>query len=1107
LNLVEVPAAAELPLAARMMAAADEAGVGGVVLGEAAGVRDQLAGLLLGPWGITGVVPRGRVRAGATYPGLRDLPVSEEQFSCPTGRIAVTAGVVVRAGLDPHDDDPVSVAARLTAAARTAGRVVAHPSWTHDEGGGAEAVEGGQEEGGPIHLLVVTGPLWSERIRQEDRATAELIRSLTELVGASRLTVMITERADPAFRQVWQAAGLDVLEGPEAWAPDDEPDPRLYSHILVTAGAGHSSVRAWIERFQPQATRVVFFPSMPSRDPLRIAPISPPDEMEGLEDVRRQAEGADVDLLRWADAAWCQWPEDALLLRSWARGVPVTEIPPAVRVRTDGPGPGGRQGVLLVAGEPHDVLGGHEDAALRALREVVPALRRRDPAVTCTVVVDRPSSVLEEECRSAGAVMVPEVALGPAIASARVLLAAHQFGAGQPAVLMAAVEGGLPIVATRAARAGLELRCGAGSYPADTVEDQVTRVRRLLTDDAEWTAVRDEAAGEAAERYHRARRRDVLIDSLASLGVAGGAAEPVWPAPATVEPTHRGFVNPRLTIRPAGSEVPPLERTDLPSEGRARYRLWNQYHGPSPEVLAAISSELARLAYQPVISVLMPVFNTDPDVLRAAIDSVTGQIYPGWQLCMANDGSDRPETLDVLDEFRQVAGVTVVDRPASSGIAAATNAALDVATGEFVTFLDHDDELKPHALAQVIRWLNADPTIDVLYTDEDKLGPGGELYDPHIKPDWSPDQMTAQNYVCHLTVARRDLVEKVGRLRSEFDGSQDYDLVLRLTEATDRIAHIPEPLYSWRAVQGSAAAVVDAKPFAILAARRAVSAALERRGHGTQVDSVPGIGWRARYPIPGRPKVSIIVPTKNGRPLLERCLESILGKSTYRNYEIVVIDNQSTGGPTLEYLATSGFRVVRYPHRFNYARMMNLAARLVDGDALLFLNNDTEVISPDWIEGLLEHAMRPEVGAVGGRLYLGNGTPQHEGIRVGIVGNAYNVNHAGFWSRGDLTRNVSAVTGACTMVRPSVYWRVGGNDERLRVAYNDVDLCLRIRQAGYHNVYAPHVELYHHESSTRGKFEHDDDGPLFARRWKAGGFVDPYYSPMFEDVPPFQVKL
>ena len=433
----------------------------------------------------------------------------------------------------------------------------------------------------------------------------------------------------------------------------------------------------------------------------------------------------------------------------------------------------------------------------------------------------------------------------------------------------------------------------------------------------------------------------------------------------------------------------------------------------------------------------------------------------------------------------------------------------ELADGEFVALLDHDDVLKPHALAQVARWLDADPGLDLIYSDEDKLDAQGALYDPHVKPDWSPDQLTAQNYVCHLTVARKLLVERVGRFRSAFDGSQDYDLILRLTEQTDRIAHIPEPLYSWRAVPGSAAAVADAKPYAIEAARRALSDALVRRGYDGRVDTTRHIGhFRVRYPLPGQPRVSIIIPTRDGVHLLRRCIESVVTRSTYRNYELLIVDNESTHGGTLAYLAEFPGRVIRYPHRFNYARMMNLAARSVEGEALLFLNNDTEVISPDWIESLLEQAMRPEVGAVGCRLFFENGEPQHEGILVGVGGGwAHNLNHRGYWARGDLVRNVSAVTGACTMIRPAVFWRVGGNDERLRIAYNDVDLCLRIRQAGYEIVYTPAAELYHYESSSRGGYEHYEDGPLFGVRWDPKERGDPYYSPMFETNRPFEIRV
>ncbi|HMC41018.1 MAG TPA: glycosyltransferase [Acidimicrobiales bacterium] len=956
-----------------------------------------------------------------------------------------------------------------------------------------------------IRLLFVTPPLLSEQTRGEDRAAAGLLGGLARLAGPDRITVMLTERAPADQVDRFRAAGLDVVEGLPEWERGPGSERTLYSHVVVTSGAARSSVRGWVEAAQPHATRVVFFPSLDFRDVLRLAPISPADEMEGLELVRLDTEDVVAHLARWSHAIWCQWPDDVSVLRGWAPGVAVYEVPPVL----DPPAPAdpsGREGVLIVAAEGHDVLGGHEDAALLALGPVMDQVWRRDSSVPSTIVADRPTPMLVTRAADTGARIVPESDLAEAMGGARLMLSCHGYGTGQPAVVMAAVESGLPVVCTPWAAADFDLGPLAGVSLCGSVEDLATRSWQLLSDPAKWAAVHRDAAALAAG-HSRARQDAALTEALAPLGVTP-LEDPAGPLLAGPRPRRRAFRPPVVEVRPAGIPAPDPLEGDLPTDERARYQLWHERHGPRPAVLDAIAAELEHLAYRPSISILMPVYNTDADVLSAAVESVRAQMYDGWQLCMANDGSDRGETLDVLAALRDDPRIVVVDRPAPSGISEATNAALAVATGEYVTFLDHDDELKPHALAQMVRWLDADPSIDVLYSDEDKLDPAGQLYDPHIKPDWSPDQLTAHNYVCHLTVARRSLVEEVGGLRKDFDGSQDYDLILRLTERTERIAHIPEPLYSWRAVPGSAAAVVDAKPYAIEAARRAVAAALERRGYGDGVDETPRIGhFRARYPIPGRPKVSIIVPTKNGRHLLERCLGSILTRSTYRNYEVVIVDNQSTDGASLEYMNAGPWRVIRYPYRFNYARMMNLAARSVDADALLFLNNDTEIITPEWIEGLLEHAMRPEVGAVGGRLYFGNGQPQHEGIMIGIGGWAHNTNHRGYWARGELTRNVSAITGACTMVRPSVFWRVGGNDERLRVAYNDVDLCLRIRQAGYQVVYTPYVELYHHESSTRGTYEHHEDGPLFGERWRVKESIDPYYSPMFEDFPPFLIRV
>lgn len=1113
-----VPPSGDGPLGTRLLAAAGLAPAGVVVLaaeGATPVPEERLLDLLHGPYRVGAVVP-------GTDPEVPARDLTAHEARSPS--VAMRSALVATAGIDPTSDDPLEVAACLLRAASAAGRrVVADPAWAGLPAGPPPRPAGRGSPGGPerlespwpdppgddgIRVLLVTGPILSERFRIEDRAAAELIRSVARLADPSQVTVMTTERVPPAQRRRWAAAGLEVLEGPEAWTGGPGADDRLYSHVILTSPAAGTSVRSWVEARQPHAARIVYFASLDARDVRRVGPISAPDETEGLETVHVDVEDHLAHVARWAHAVWCQWPEDAGVIRGWAPGVPVVEIPPVLTIDPTSPGREGRRGVLLVAAEGHDVLGGHEDAVLRGLGDVIGQIRGRDPSVGCTVVTERPTPLLAARCEETGARTVPEASFDEELSRARVVLACHGYGGGQPAVLMTAIERGVPVVCTPWATGDLDLGTLAGMVLGATDEDLAARTWQLLSSDARWAEVRADEKGLAGQRYPAGRHDEAVRTALAALGVTPVEGPPEWPPVAGPEPLEPPFSNPRLPIRPDGIPEPGPLPSHVPTDERRRYQLWHRRHGPVPEVLEAIRAELDRVTHRPLISILMPVYNTDADVLSAAVASVRAQLYDRWELCVANDGSDRPETLEVLDTLRGEPNMVIVDRDAPSGISEATNAALAVARGDYVTFLDHDDELKPHALAQVVRWLDADPGIDVLYTDEDKLGPDGDLYDPHIKPDWAPDQLTAQNYVCHLTVARRSLVEKVGGLRREFDGSQDYDLILRLTERTDRIAHIPEPLYSWRAVPGSAAAVADAKPYAIEAAQRAVADALARRGYGSRVDTTERIGFfRPRYPLRGSPKVSIIVPTRNGRPLLERCLGSILEKSTYRNYEIVIVDNGSTDGPSLEYMASGAWRVVRYPHRFNYARMMNLAARSVECDALLFLNNDTEIITPDWIEGLLEHAMRPEIGAVGGRLYYGDGAPQHEGILLGIGGFAHNTNHYGYWARGELTRNVSAVTGACTMMRPSVYWRVGGNDERLRIAYNDVDLCLRVHQAGYQVVYTPYVELYHHESATRGKFEHHAEGPLFGARWRVKETVDPYYSPMFEDFPPFLIRL
>jgi GT2 family glycosyltransferase len=1089
----------ELPYGTEVIAAATRSPASVVVLGANPGdvPEGRILELLTGPFGIGAVVP---AAAGPDQAGLPQVARDVDAEGCEV--LAVRADVVGLAPIDPRAGDPrVVIAAALDAARAQGLRVVSEPDWTSEDARDVLIIDEAVSR-----VLIITGELTNDTTRTEERAVRELIRSLSAQSQHNQLTVLAVEQPGPAAAP-WRAEGVRVIGGPPDWEDLATREAGSFSHVVVTASGLRSPARRWIEMAQPQAAKLLFLSSLPFREVAALVPITRVDEMTGLELVRIEVEARVAEQVRWADGVWCENERDASFVRGLLPEKPVVVIPSAIEPACAPVPLSNRRGVVIAALEGHDVISANEDAALRALEEVLPELRKRQPSLDCTVLSNWPTPMLEAAVQAAGGSISPASELTSVLASARVLLAAHGYGTGQAEVIMSSLAAGTPFIVTPQAAAGLDLGVLRSIACFSDVSDMAARAIQLLTDDAVWHNFSTLCSQVLSADFGTERRTAVVRAALAPLGITPAARMTRWPpAPAVVERVPRRKP-PWVALRPGITTSAPPPPTEPESE-RDRYASWVASHGPTPEVLRALREDLQQLPYRPLISVLVPVYNTASALLLDAIDSVRAQIYDRWQLCIADDGSTNPETLEVLASLAGDPSVQVVDLPGGSGISEATNAALSLADGEFIALLDHDDLLKPHALAQVVRWLNADPGLDVIYSDEDKLDGRGSLYDPHLKPDWSPDQLTAQNYVCHLTVARRTLVERIGGFRSAFDGSQDYDLILRLTEQTDQVAHIPEPLYSWRAVPGSAAAVADAKPYAIEAAQRALSAAQVRRGYDGRVDTTAHLGcFRVRYPLPGQPRVSIIIPTRNGVHLLRRCVDSVLERSTYRNYEFLIIDNQSTDGETLGYLADFPGRVIRYPHRFNYARMMNLAARFAECDAMLFLNNDTEVISHDWIESLLEHAMRPEVGAVGCRLFFDDGEPQHEGILVGVGGWALNLNHRGYWARGDIVRNVSAVTGACTMIRPEVFWRVGGNDERLRVAYNDVDLCLRIRQAGYQVVYTPAAELYHFESSSRGGYEHYEDGPLFGIRWHPKERIDPYYSPVLDPDRPFQIKV
>ncbi len=537
----------------------------------------------------------------------------------------------------------------------------------------------------------------------------------------------------------------------------------------------------------------------------------------------------------------------------------------------------------------------------------------------------------------------------------------------------------------------------------------------------------------------------------------------------------------------------------------AQYTRWRERHAPTAARLEAMRAEVGGFRYRPLLSVLTPVYETPESWLRRCIESVRNQVYPDWELCLVDDGSRKPRVGQVLAEHAAAdPRIRVETLDANSGIVGASSRALAMARGEFVVLLDHDDELAPDALFEVARRIGEQPDVDLVYSDEDKIDRRGRLVEPFFKPDWCPDLLMGMNYVSHLGVYRRSLVEEVGGFRSGFEGSQDWDLVLRVAERTRRIAHVPKVLYHWRMSGSSAAASTGAKPYAYRAARKALEEALARRGRAGRVDQIPNTGiFQVRYDIRGAPLISVIVPTRDRMDLLRPCVSSILEKSTWRNFELLVIDNGSADPETLRYLERlpQPHRSVLYDKPFNWSALNNFAAREARGEYLLFLNNDTEVIEPAWMEAMLEHAQRPEVGAVGAKLLYPDRTIQHAGVLLGVGGCA---NHAyrflpedtaGYMGMALVARNYSAVTGACMMVRRAVFEEVGGFDEKLRVAYNDVDFCLRLGERGYLVVYTPLASLLHFESASRRELSPAEDEGLLRRRWGPVLSADPCYNP------------
>ena len=559
------------------------------------------------------------------------------------------------------------------------------------------------------------------------------------------------------------------------------------------------------------------------------------------------------------------------------------------------------------------------------------------------------------------------------------------------------------------------------------------------------------------------------------------------------------------------------EQFDENQEMVGDYALWiRRYDRLRRDDVRRIRQQITQFHDSPLISVLLPVYNPNLRWLRRAIQSVQNQLYPRWELCIVDDASTNRKVWQLLQRCaRRDSRIKVMRRAENGHISATSNDALNMAEGDFVALLDHDDELAPTALYFVAVALNENRGLQLLYSDEDKLDARNRRSDPYFKSDWNPELLFAQNFVSHLGVYRTDLVRRVGGFRIGFEGSQDYDLTLRCIEQIqpEQIKHLPWVLYHWRMTAGSTASHVTAKPYAQKAAGRAVQEHFDRIGIEAKVVPHYGAYLRTKYALPAkRPLVSIVIPTSDRASLLQKCLESIFEKTDYQNYEVIVLDHGSREAETLEFLLAlekrERVRVERMEGPFNYSQLNNRGVELSRGSFIALLNNDVEVLNDDWLSELVSHALRPEVGIVGARLWYPNGPMQHGGVILGAGGIASHahvgVRHEpGYFARPHLAQNLSAVTAACAVVRRDVYLQVGGFDEvNLPVTFNDVDFCLRLREAGYWIVWTPHAQLVHHESASRG---FDDNRRKQVRflaeidymktKWGDKLQCDPFYNP------------
>lgn len=522
--------------------------------------------------------------------------------------------------------------------------------------------------------------------------------------------------------------------------------------------------------------------------------------------------------------------------------------------------------------------------------------------------------------------------------------------------------------------------------------------------------------------------------------------------------------------------------------------------------------EYKKFKYNPLMSFIVPAYNAPDKLLRECIDSLLNQSYKKFEICICDDHSTSEETINTLKEYEQNDNIHIVWRQKNGMISNASNDAIKIAKGEYIVLVDNDDTIEKDALYYFVEALNKDKSIDMLYSDEDKLDYNGVRMEPHFKPDYSPDTFKCLNYICHLTCIRKTLVEKIGGFRSEYDGSQDYDLFLRVEDVTKNICHIPKILYHWRQTKTSTAGYLGNKSYAYIAGKKALEDTFKRRNIEAVVYDNPKVStYLVKYKH-NNPKVSIIIPMRDKANITKTCLESLYNKTDYKNFEVIIVDNNSSEEYTFEMFEYyknkyDNFRVLRMECEFNYSYLNNEAVKEATGEYILFLNNDVEVIDSNWLDEMVGYGSQEHVGCVGIKLLYSDGKVQHAGVALGYGGVAghifvpYDRNDVGLFGRLSMPYNYTAVTAACMLIKKSKFLETKGFDENLKVALNDVDLCLQVLEKGYYNVCLSHIEMFHYESKSRGYEVTKEKQERFSKeteymkkKWKDMLDYDKYFS-------------